>query len=889
MSFRRFLHRRQWDEERACEVAAHLAEEIDDNRARGMTPQEARRRAYIKFGSPALIREEIWRMNSFVLIENLGRDLRYAMRQLLRSPGFAATAMLTLALGIAVNTAVFSIANGLFFSSMHIRDESRVAEIGFEQKGDSWQPGLSLPEYRELRDGTRNVFSEVIGERESLDGVSAQGSKPDRVLTSYVTGNYFQALGVEPLLGRLFRPQEGVTPGADPVIVLSYAYWQQHFAGDPNILGRQAAVNGQTVTIIGVAPRNYYGLVTVLRTQIYLPAAMIVPVEQLPLATLNKEDNRNMRLYGRLQPGVSRQQANATLSVVARRLAAAYPRSEKGAELRTFPLYAGRLGDLDSDATNLACEFFLGLAGLVLLVACVNVTNLLLVRASVREREMVIRSALGAQRSRLIRQMMTESMLLALFGGAAGVGLGIWATRMLGSVNLNTDLPVHFDLGFDWHVFVFSVAIALLAGAVVGIVPAARLARANLNLILREGGRGVAGGSSRFRDALVVVQVSSALMLLIVAALFTRSLTVSEHANLGFNPANVLLLTMDPSEIGYSGPQVRDFYQELLDRVRALPGVTAATTASSTPMGLIGNSPDTVSISGYQPPPGQTAPSVEYNVIGPDYFRTLEIPLIKGRDFSNTDQENSPYVAVISQAMAEKYWANRDPIGEHFSLGGDPSHTIQVIGVANDVRYHGFSGPIDPYFYLPFLQHYTRKSLRTLEIRTAGDPSGLISDVGRSIHEMAPMLPVFEVKTLHQALYSPNGLLLFQVAASLASIMGTLGLILAVVGVYGVLSYVVSRRTAEIGVRMALGAGRRDILKMVYKQGLWIVGIGLALGLAGAFAAAQLLRSMIVVSATDSAAYLSVSAILVAIAMLACYIPARRAMHVEPVQALRVE
>jgi predicted permease len=276
-------------------------------------------------------------------------------------------------------------------------------------------------------------------------------------------------------------------------------------------------------------------------------------------------------------------------------------------------------------------------------------------------------------------------------------------------------------------------------------------------------------------------------------------------------------------------------------------------------------------------------------VTGPDYFRTLKIPLIKGRDFSNTDQENSPYVAIISQSMAEKYWPNRDPIGEHFSLGGDPTHAIQVIGVANDVRYHGFSGPTDPYFYLPFLQHYTRKSLRTLEIRTAGDPSGLISDVGRSIHDMAPMLPVFEVKTLHQALYSPNGLLLFQVAASLASIMGTLGLILAIVGVYGVLSYVVSRRTAEIGVRMALGAGRRDILKIVYKQGLWIVGIGLALGLTGAFAAAQLLRSMIVVSATDSAAYLSVSAILAAIAMLACYIPARRAMNVEPVQALRVE
>jgi predicted permease len=889
MSFHRFLHRREWDEERVREVQAHLAEEVDHNIGRGMTPQEARRRAYIKFGNPAAVREEIWQMNSFVLLENLNRDIRYAMRQLLRSPGFAGIAILTLALGIAVNTAVFSIANGVFFSSLHIPDENRIAQIGFEQKGNAWQPHLSLPEYRELQDQTRNVFSEVIGEHISLDGLSAQGSKPDRALTSYVTGNYFQALGVEPLLGRLFRPAEGITPGTDPVMVLSYTYWQQNFARDPNIIGRQVAVNGHSVTIIGVAPANYRGLVPVLQVQAYLPMAMIVPVEDTPLATLNKADNRNMRLYGRLRPRVSRQQANATLSVVARRLGGEHPESEKNAALRTFPLYAGRLGDLDTQATDLASGFFLGLAALVLLLACVNVANLLLVRASVREREMAVRSALGAQQSRLIRQMMTESILLALFGGAAGVGLGLWGSSMLSSLNLNTDLPLHFDFGFDWHVLVFSAGIALLAGAVVGIVPAIRLTRANLNLILREGGRGVTGGSSRLRDSLVVLQVGSAMILLIIAALFTRSLALSEHANLGFNSANVLLLTMDPSEIGYSHTQIRDFYEALLQRVRTLPGVESATTAAATPMGLIGNSPDTVSVGGYQPPPGQAAPALEYNVIGPDYFRTLQIPLIEGRTFTSADRDNSPYVAIISQAMAKKYWPNRDPIGEHFAIGTDPTHAIQVIGVAHDVRYQGFSGPIDPYFYLPFLQRYARNSLGTLEIRTAGDPSGLITEVGRSIHDMAPMLPVFEVKTLHQALYSPNGLLIFQVAASLASIMGTLGLILAIVGVYGVLSYVVSRRTAEIGVRMALGAQRKDILKIVYKQGLWIVGAGLALGLAGAFAAAQLLGSMIVVSTTDSAAYLSVTAIVVTIAMLACYLPARRAMHVEPVQALRAE
>ena len=890
MSLRRFLNRRRWDEERMREVEAYLAEEIDDNRARGLSAREARRQAYIKFGNPTVVREEIRQMNSFVLMENLGRDLRYGMRQLFRSRGFASIAILTLALGIGVNTAIFSITNGLFFSSLHIRDEGRVAQIGFEQKGDSWQPAMSMSEYRELRDGTSNVFSEVIGERIDLDGLSAQGNKPNRVVTSYVTGNYFQVLGVEPLLGRFFRPAEGVTPGADPVMVLSYRYWKEHFAGDPNIIGRQVAVDSYPVTIIGVAPRSYRGLVIAPQGQVYLPVAMIVPIDNEPIATFNKEDSRNMHLFARLRPGVTRQQADAALAVAARRLAAKQPETERDAALRTFPLYAGRLGGLDSDGINMTVSvFFLGLAGLVLLLACVNVANLLLVRASVREREMVIRSALGAQRSRLIRQMMTESILLALLGGIAGVGLGAWASSMLSSVNLHVDLPVHFDFGFDGHVFLFSVVIALLAGIVVGVVPAIRLARANLNVALREGGRSVTGGRSRFRDALVVLQVGSALMLLIIATLFTRSLAKSAHANLGFNSAKVLLLTMDPGEIGYKDPQTRDFYQQLLERVRVLPGVDAATIAGSAPMGYINSGADAVSVTGYQAPVGQAAPGVTYNVIGPDYFRTMQISLSEGRGFTDADKEGSAYVGIISKTMAKMYWANQDPVGRQFTMSTNPTHPIQVVGVADDVRYQGFAGPIGPYFYLPFQQHYEGNSLITLEIRTAGDPAEFITEAERSIHNMAPALPVFGVETLHEALYSPNGLLVYQVAAGLAGIMGTLGLILAVVGVYGVLSYVVSRRTAEIGIRMALGARRGDILRIVYRQGLWIVGIGLVFGLAGAFAIAHLLGSMIVVSATDPTTYLSVSAILAAIAMLACYIPARRAMYVDPMMALRTE
>ncbi len=542
---------------------------------------------------------------------------------------------------------------------------------------------------------------------------------------------------------------------------------------------------------------------------------------------------------------------------------------------------------LDQDNSfNAISAIFLGLAGLVLLLACVNVANLLLVRATVREREMVIRSALGARRFRLIRQMLTESVLLAALGGIGGIALGLAGSRLLMSINLQTDLPIGFDFSFDWHVFVFSAVLAVAAGAVVGIVPAVRLARANLNLVLREGGRGITGHGHRFRDALVMVQMGAALTLLVIAGLFLRSLRQSEHAELGFNPHHVLTMMMDPSEIGYNTQRSLEFYKEMLPRVRSLPGVVSATVAQSIPMGLIDNGSDTVTIEGRTPPAGQSAPTIGNNAIGPDYFRTLQIPMVEGRSFTDADTNMSPDVAIVSRTMAEKYWPHEDPIGRHFTMGSDPSHPMTVVGVVGDARYGSLAGAAPAYFYVPYTQH-DLNLLLALEVRTQGDAAAMAPAIEGAIHGMTPGLPLFEVTTLHQAMYSPNGLLLYEVVAALAGVMGTLGLVLAVVGVYGVLSYVVSQKTGEIGVRMALGAGRGDILRMVYRQGLWIVGLGLAVGLAASFGAAHLVRSMIAVSATDPVTYLGVTAALAAIAMLACYVPARRAMYVEPMKALR--
>jgi len=874
-----------------AELRFHLEAYAEDLVRSGVPREEAMRRARIEFGGVERVKEQCREARGVGLFQAFWLDTRYGLRTLRKSPGFTAVAVATLALGIGINTAMFSVANGLLFSSLHIEQQSRVQQIGSRRRDPDWEPRLSLPEFQELTASTKQVFSAVFGGQYSLDGLSMEGSKPDRVFTEYVTGNYFQALGVKPLLGRFFRPSEGVAPGADPYIVLSYTYWKQHFAADPNIVGRKIALDSVPVTVIGVAPRDYRGLVSILQVQAYVPLAMIVPIENTPWVDFNKQTNRSLNVYGRLQPGVTVQQADAALAVAADQLAAAHPVDEKNAHLRAFSLEAARVdgGDLDQNgSSNVVSAIFMGLASLVLLLACVNVANLLLVRATVRGREMIIRSALGAHRSRLIRQTLTESLLLALLGGTGGVLFGRVGSSLFASLNLGSDFLIHFDFPFDWHVLAFSVAVAVLTGLVVGIVPAVRMARANLNPVLREGGRGIAGRSHKFRNALVTVQVAAALLLLIIAGLFTRTLEKSEHVDLGFEPSQVLTMMIDPSEIGYDSSRSAEFYNTLMPRLRAVPGVVSATSALSIPMGIIVNDSAAVTIAGYTPPPGQAPSSISFNLIGTDYFRTLRIPLEEGRAFTDADRSTSQHVAIVSRAMADQYWPRQDPIGRTFKLSFD-STPVQIVGVAGNARYGTMVGDLPAYFYLPYTQHSKSNTLLTLELRTEGDPAAMIAETERTIHDMAPALPVFEVQTLHQALYSLNGFLLFQVLAALAGIMGTLGLVLAVVGVYGVLSYVVGQKTSEIGVRMALGAQRGDILRIVFRQGLWIVGIGLALGIAASFGAARLVHSLITVSPIDPETYVAVSAALATIAMLACYVPARRAMLVEPMRALRQE
>jgi predicted permease len=814
------------------------------------------------------------------------QDAKYAVRMFVKNPIFAIVAAVTLALGIGANTAIFSMVNGFLLRPLPVGDPQELTVLALRQRHGTVDGQFSVPDYRDIRQATPRVFSDLFTYQMGLDGLSVNG-KPDRILTNYVSGNFFSALGIQPALGRLILPSEGEVVGADPVMVLGYSYWKAHFGGDPGIVGRKVSVDGHPVTVVGVAPQGFSGLASFLSIQAYLPLGMAI-LEGNSNDFMMNRGLRNFRVLGRLEKGTSLAQAQAALSVEAQRLAANHPKEDQELGLEVYPETRARPIPDPDNTVRVISGLFLALAVLVLVLACVNVANILLVRATVREREMAIRAALGAARARLVRQLLTESLLLALAGGVAGILLGAWASSSVAHLPLGSDLPIRMDFRLDWRVFAYAFAVAMMTGVIVGIVPAVRASRGNLAGILHEGGRGVIGGKSRLRNALVVVQVGGSLALLIIAGLFTRSLGKAQRTNLGFDPNQVVNFMMDPTEIGYSAIQGKEFFKNLLDRVHALPGVTSAALANWAPMSYY-VAGDVVRIDGYEPPPGQPEPSSQYEGVSTNYFKTMAIPLVHGRAFTDSDSDTAPYVAIVNETMAKAYWPNQDPIGHHFTMASEPKHSMEVVGVAKDSRFQGMTGPVGNLFYIPFLQHYATNSLATLQVRTLGAPQAMIPAIESLVQSLAPDLPVFDVKTMREAMETLNGLLLFEFGAAIAAALGTLGLLLAIVGVYGVVSYTASQKTHEIGIRMTLGAQPGSILKMIFGQGMLIVVIGLALGLGAAFAAARVVGNFVAVSSTDPATYIIVTLILTIVALAACYIPAQRAMRVDPMVAVRHE
>jgi macrolide transport system ATP-binding/permease protein len=822
------------------------------------------------------------------LMRGLIQDLRFAVRQLRRAPSFAFTAVLTLAIGIGANTAIFSVVNDFVLRPMPVERPEQLAVIALGQNKQVLFPAVSWPEYKTIREQTTQVFSTVIGSFTSMDGIAMPGHQPQRIITSFVTGNYFSGLGLQPAAGRLFRSSEGEVQGRDAVLVLDYEYWKSGFNGDPSAIGRTVTINGHSMTIVGVAPQGFHGTVSLITPAVYMPVSQTT-TRGISADALNDWKSRYFQVFGRLRPGVSLQQASATMGVIARELERLRPVEEKDIAMAAFAEVDQRIPTGNGGATlKLMSALFLALAVMVLLLACVNVANLVLVRATEREREMAIRTALGAKRGRLLRQMITESVLLSLIGGGFGVLLGAWASNAFGHLDVHFDIPLNLDFSLDWRIFLYSFLTALMAGVVVGVIPAVRSARGDVNTLLHEGGRGVTSGRPWFRNALVVSQMAGSLVLLAVAGLFVRSLGAIQTMDLGFRPEHVLNAVVDPTEIGMDDIQTRNLASRILARLQQLGGVEGVSHASSLPLGYLSNRGDTVL------PEGATASTDSpewgsgYTVVSPGYFRVMGIDLLRGRAFSDSDDEHGRDVAIVSESMARKFWPNQDAIGRTFSTGSDRARKLEIVGIARDAEFQIYGGgKTRPFFYLPYAQHFNGNRVMVFQLKTARDPLTLATAVQKAIHDLAPSLPVFQVQSMHQSLYTLVGFLLFQIGAALAAIMGLLGLTLAIVGLYGVVSYVVSRRTHEIGLRIALGADRGALFRMIYRQSLGLIAGGLALGLALALLAAHAASSMVVVSVWDPLTYTLVCSTLAITALASCYFPARRAMMLDPIAALR--
>jgi predicted permease len=824
-------------------------------------------------------------------MRTLLQDLRYGWRMLWKTPAATLIVVLTLALGIGANTFIFSLINGYLLRPLSVPHPQQIAVLAARKAGDSpFLFNFSYPAFEDFRKQSAS-FADIFAYQIGLAGLSAD-NKADQFFLSYVTGNYFSALGIKPLLGRLVLPSEENQPGEQPVLVLGYSFWQKRFGGDPHVIGKQVKVNGKSATIIGVVPREFRGVFWIVEMDAYLPLSSGALLEQAASNPLTDRNVRELRVLGRLKPGFSFSQAQASFDVIAARLARQYPATDKGVTVRVYREQLARPQPLGANVALIAAAFFLALAVLLLLLTCMNVANILLARATVRQREMGLRAALGAGRGRLVRQTLTESLLLGLMGGAAGIILGIWFNP--GNLRIaGTNLPISVDFRFDWKVFAYAFGVALFAGILVGVWPAVRASRTDLNSVLQEGGRSDSSGAGRHRvrNVLVAAQVAGSLLLLIVAGLFVRSVRHAGSVKLGFDPDHVLNVVVDPHQIGYDEARSKEFYRQLERRVRALPGVQSFSFAYGVPMGLASDvNLGYVSIEGRQLADGQQAPSIFFQNVDANYFATMRVPLIRGRVFTEFDDEKAPPAAIVNQAMAERFWPNQDPIGKRFTLKNPagPKQVLQIVGLAATGKYLFIAEDPTPFFYVPLKQSYT--STHVLEIRSSVPPESLIMPVQNAIRSLAPDLPMMEVTTMEQVVAGSNGLQVFQIGASAAGILGTIGLILATVGVYGVVSFAAVQRTREIGIRMALGGTSRDVLRLILRQGVGMVIAGLLVGLLAALALTRVMtRFLIDVSPSDPLTYATVALLLTAVALLACWIPARRATRIDPGIALRYE
>ena len=874
------------DRDLADEMESHLQMHTEDNLRAGMTAEEARRQALIKLGGIEQTKEDYRDRRGVPWLEMLLQDVRFGLRMLAKSPGVTFVIIVTLALGIGANTAVFGIVNGFLLRPLPVKNPEQITVLAIQQKdAPVGSSGFAYPEFVDFREQAK-TFSGIFAIVLSNVQLASKGES-EQCFANYVSRGFFTALGVTPAAGRLFLPSESETPGEPLIAVLGYSYWQNRFHGDTGVVGRQVEINGRPATIVGVVPRRFQGMYSIAEMDLYLPLSAI-STEMSPNLFWNNRDQRRMLGFGRLKPGISLRQAQDSLDVIVSRLAAQYPATDKWFTVRAVPEKLSRPIPYANNAFVAFSGLFMILAAFVLLLACMNVENILLARGVARQREMATRAALGAGRARLICQMLAESVLLGILGGVAGLILGVWVDHLTISLRLPT-IPLHVDATFDWRLFAFAIGCALATGIIVGLLPALHASGANLNSMLHERGQrssfGVSHASSR--NFLVIAQVAGSFALLIAAGLFVRSLQSVESFHLGFDPDHVLNVIMDPHEAGYDEARTIAFYREIESRVRTLPGVESASLASYVPMGGYPNKAS-IFVQGRAIPPGRQAPVVLLNRVDPPYFDTMHVALFRGRAFLYSDNETAPLVAIINQTMASDFWPHEDPVGKYFRMNEDAAPPVEVVGVTGDGKYRTVNEDAQPFFYIPLAQSFASK--RALQIRTLVPPESLAGPVREQISELAPNLSIMDIETMSQSLNGALGFLVFRLAAVFAAVIGMIGLILGVVGVYAVVSFTASQRTREIGIRLALGANSSDILRLVWKQGIRLVIVGIVVGMIAAWSLTRAMAHMLAgVSPGDPLTYITVTILMSAVGLLACWIPARRAMRVDPMEALRYE
>ena len=822
-------------------------------------------------------------------MESFIQDLRFGVRMLMKQPGFTLIAALTLALGIGANTAIFTLLDKVLIRPLPVEQPHELVTFVRDASGD---PGIySYPLYADLRD-RNEVLSGLVAYFQRPFSLS-DGSQSERVTGQIVSGNYFAVLGVRPAIGRFFLPEEDRTPGSHPVVVTSHGLWRRRFAADPAVIGKAVSLNNYRYTVVGVAPSEFTGTTRGTVNDVYVPMMMQAQTGPGRTGFLGNRNAGWLRLIGRLKPNVSRQQAQAALSLLTEEPGRASPSASGGKDSGKFAnrifLMDGSRGHTDrvSDLA-LPLKLLMGVVGFVLLIACANVANLLLARASARRKEIAVRLAVGASRWRIVRQLLTESAILAALGGGAGLLVAYWFTRLLLGFQQQTNfVPRAFDGSLDGRALTFTLGVSLLTGIVFGLAPALVTSKPDFVAALKEDTPGRGGRMRRLglRNLLVVAQVALSLVVLIGAGLCVKSLRALQAVDPGFEPAKVMTASFDLSLSGYDEARGRQFLSELSERVGRLPGVEAVSLATITAFSgrfwISGATPE-----GYQPQPGERL-AFDFNAISPNYFQTLGARLVGGREFTAQDTVDAPRVVIINEAAARRYWPGQDATGKRI-IRGRGTEFAEIVGVVRDGKEKGLTVDPRPVIYLPLLQNYVRDQDLTLHVRAATDAQTLLAAVRREAQSLDPQLPLYNLGTLAQQ--KDGSLYTERLAAALLTLFGLLALSLAAVGIYGVLSYAVTERTRELGIRLALGAQPRSLLKLVVGQGLVLVLIGLAIGVSAAFTLTRLIEKLLFgVSPTDPLTFVSISLLLTAVALAACWIPARRATRVNPLVALRHE